>query len=156
MAKKKSAGQAGQIPPPKCKAILLCDQVIVDARTGHYTAVGIFDEFPTVAYPGKTRSFVIYLQLTSGIGSYAITLEILDLTDGTRIASARGPSIHFGDRSAKAHMIIEVPPLRLAHSGVYDFVVLANDQEIDRQQFSAPSPEETEDEQGEAEDPGEG
>ncbi|MFI5454678.1 MAG: hypothetical protein ACHRXM_04430 [Isosphaerales bacterium] len=53
-------------------------------------------------------------------------------------------------------MIIQAPPLRLAHSGLYDFVVLANDQEIDRQQFSAPSPEETEDEQGEAEDPGEG
>jgi hypothetical protein len=156
MAKKKSGRPKGQKPPPKCKAILLCDRVIIDILTGHYSAIGIFDEFPVTSFPGQSAPFTVYLQLTSGIGSYSITLEIHDLEENRLVAVAEGPVINFPRRSTKAHMIISSPSVRLSHSGPYDFVVLANGQEIDRQQFHATAIEEIDDEQDEAEDPGEG
>ena len=156
MAKKRSGGPRGVIPPPRCKAILLCDQVLVDALTGHYSAIGIFDVFRLPVFPGPTRPFAVYVQLTSGIGSYAITLEIHDLSDNNLLARASGPVINFPERSAKAHVIILSPPVGLPSPGPYDFVVLANGQEIDRQQFLATSIEGADDEQDEAEDPGEG
>ena len=41
----------------------------------------------------------------------------------------------FQERAMKGNLLIPVPPLPLEHDGVYDFVVLADGQEIDRQQF---------------------
>jgi len=155
MAKKKPGKPRGQIPPPKCKAILLCDRIIIDALTGHYNAIGIFDEFPVESFPGQSGFFTVYLQLTGGIGTYSITLEVRDLEDNKLIAHAEGPATNFPRRSTKAHVIITSSPVRLGHAGPYDFVVLANGQEIDRQQFRAVSlDEENDDEQNEAEDPG--
>jgi hypothetical protein len=138
MAKKKAPNPKEQKPPPVCKAILLCDRVIIDARTGEYTVIGIFDQFEVAAFPGRTRGFAVYVQLTSGIGSYEISFEIQDLQNNTTAArTSSGPKVEFPDRSAKAHMIAELPAIPLAHPGIFDFVVLANGQEIDRQQFTA-------------------
>ena len=132
MAKKKRGK-----PPPKCKAILLCDQVIIDSLTGKPSVIGIFGGFNAPSFPGQTAPFTAFLQLTDGIGEYQITIEILDLQEEAVIARAQGPPINFPDRAMKMNCFIAVPPLPLAHAGRYDFVVLADGQEIDRQQFLA-------------------
>lgn len=147
---------SGVVPPPTCKAILLCDSVIFDAFTGYYSAIGIFDVFVLPSFPGETRSFVAYLQLTDGIGEYSMALEIHDLKDDTIVARAEGKTMRFKDRPSKVHLIINAPPLSLSHPGVYEFVVKANDQVIDHQRFLAISPEEPNDDEEGAEDPGEG
>jgi hypothetical protein len=139
MARKKGTPGRETLPPPKCKAILLCDQVIVDARTGKHSVIGIFDSFGVPAFPSLTSACTVFLQLTSGIGSCQIALEIHDLRNGLVIARAEGPAVEFSDRSAKINLIILLPPIPLKHGGLYDFVVLSNNEEIDRQQFRAQS-----------------
>jgi hypothetical protein len=133
MAKKKK-------PPPKCKAILLCDQAIVDAFTGKPSIIGIFGGFNAPAFPGQTAPFTAFLQLTDGIGEYQITIEVRDLQEDTIIGRAEAPPMNFPDRTTKLNCFIAVPPLPLTHAGRYDFVVLADGQEIDRQQFQAQIP----------------
>jgi hypothetical protein len=123
-------------PPPKCKAILLCDQVIVDALTGKLSIIGIFEQFNVASYPVTTAPCTAFLQMTDGIGDYAITLEIHDLTTGTILGRAQGPTIVFPNRHAKVNFFIPIPPMRLPHAGAHDFVVFADGAEIDRQQFN--------------------
>jgi hypothetical protein len=134
---KKSAPRKSPKPPPQCKAILLCDHAIVEAGTGKVSLIGIFDRFAVTEFPSPIRQFTAFLQLTEGIGKYRITVEVHDLRDDEILARAAIVQIDFQDRAGKANLMIPVPPLLLKHAGGYDFVVLADDQEIDRQQFGA-------------------
>jgi hypothetical protein len=152
MAKKKSKNQRGK-PPPKCKAILLCDVVIVDAMTGKPTIVGIFSGFNVPGFPGYTSPCNAFLQLTDGIGTYRITVEIRDLRDDLVIGRGQILELDFQERAAKHNLIIPVPPVQLHHDGLYDFVVLADGQEIDRQQFVARVPGGSQDAPNEPESP---
>jgi hypothetical protein len=138
MAKTRSKTKPkGRRPPPVCKAILLCDQVIVDARTNKVSVIGIFTFFGLPQFPGQTFPVTAFLQLTNGIGKYALTVEIHDLSTGRVIARAELAEVEFEDRATKSNVVFSVPALPLQHPGIYDFVVLADDQEIDRQQFTA-------------------
>lgn len=127
-------------PPPKCKAILLCDQTILDATSGKVSIIGIFDLFNLPQFPGMLTPFMAFLQMTDGIGRYSITLEIHDLQGDVVVARAEGPEIDFPERASKINFATPVPALTLQHPGVYDFVVFADGQEIDRQKFTAQTP----------------
>jgi hypothetical protein len=135
MAKKRTG--KGRIPPPKCKAILLCDQTIVEAVTGKVSIIGIFDNWNIPQFPTLIRPFMAFLQLTDGVGKYAVSVDVHDLQADQIIAQARVAEAVFPERRVKVNLMISVPPLPLSHAGSYDFVVLADGQEIDRQQFQA-------------------
>jgi len=78
----------------------------------------------------------MFLQLIGGIGRYHIAIEVRDLHEDEIIAQQDG-EIEFSDRLNRLSLEINVPPLPLDHPGAYDVVVLADGQEIDRQQFEA-------------------
>ena len=146
MAKKRAKRSPGQKPPPRCKALLLCDNTIVEAVTGKVSIIGTFDSFFQESFPGVGRPFMAFLQITDGVGRYEIVIEIHDLRENQVLARATGTGIEFPDRLTKMNLMIPVPPLPLPHSGVYDLVVFANGQEIDRQRFRAESSEDIQDE----------
>ena len=159
MAKGKSPGKGkgkepGSKPPPVCKAILLCDQVIRDLQTGRASLIGIRAGFLIARVPGRTRPVTAFLQLIEGVGSYVLTVEVHDLSADEVIARAETVEITFGNRLEKQEVVIEVPPLPVKNTGLYDFVVLANGKEVDRQQFKVVVPEEVSDEAQGPEDPG--
>ena len=109
----------------------------MDSQTGKVTIVGIFEEFELPGFPTHTPPFTSFLQLTNGIGTYRITMELQDLREDQILARADILDLHFSERDAKLNLLIPVPPLPLDHPGRYDFVVLADGQEIDRQPFVA-------------------
>jgi hypothetical protein len=137
MAKKKSEPSPRTKPLPLCKAILLCQRAIIDARTGMPSIIGIFNSFLVKGFPGKTLKCTTYLQLEDGIGDYAVTVEVHDLREDLVLARTHGKKIEFPTKRTKINLIIDVPPLPIAHQGIYDLVVFADAQEIDRQQFRA-------------------
>lgn len=145
--------EPGSRPTPVCKAILLCNQLIRDVTTGKASLIGIFDAFRLETVPGHTRPVTAFLQLIEGIGSYVLTVEVHDLQADKVIARATTESVEFENRLQKRE--IGVPPLPVAHVGIYDFVVLANGKEVDRQQFAVVVPKETSAEAEEPEEPGE-
>ena len=145
MAKNKTR-RKGVVPPPKCKAILLCERTIIEAGTGKVSLIGLFDGFIVPKIPGITVPCTVFLHLTDGVADhdYQIAIELHDLSDGKIIAKAGGPKVQWKDRLAKLNLFIPVPPLKVQHVGRYDFVVFANKQEIDRQTFGVivpPTPE---------------
>jgi hypothetical protein len=137
MAMKKTE-DPGKLPPPTCKAILLCKDIIIEAGTGNISAIGIFQAFLLRKMPGVVQPYKIFLQLTDGIVDhlYKLTVEVHDLANNEIVAKAGGREVKWPDRLLRLNVIIPVPPMKLLHEGPYDLVVFANGQEIDRQQLS--------------------
>lgn len=143
---KKKAKRRGIVPPPKCKAILLCDQTIIEAGTGKVSVIGVFDGFTLPKLPFVTRPCMVFVQLADGIGSHGVDVEVRDLENDTVIARGEvGAQITWPDRPSKHNLLIPLPPLPITHVGEYDLVILARNQEIDRQKFTvavvSPPPE---------------
>lgn len=133
MAKKRV--RKGRKPPPRCKAILLCDNTIVEAETGKIDIIGIFGAWAFPDFPRATPPFKVFLQLTDGIGIYAVSAEVHDLQQDQIIGQVQIGEIDFPERKSRLSLILSIDPLRILHAGSYDFVVLADGHEIDRQQF---------------------
>jgi hypothetical protein len=124
-------------PPPVCKAILLFDQVIIDAISERISLIGIFDVLGFSSFPHETQPFAAYVELVDGIGKYALTIEVNDLQAGTILARQPAIELEFPERVNKAVLLINCARLHLPQEGAYDFVVFADNQEIDRQKFVA-------------------
>lgn len=120
---------------PTCKALLLCDTAIVEAGTGKLSLIGTFNRFTLQEFPGVTTPFSAYLQLTNGRGQYEIAVDVEDLSTGNVFAKCFGLTIDMENPLVVAVVVIPSPPLPIGHAGKYDFIVLANNEEIDRQQF---------------------
>jgi len=123
------------VSEPKCKAILLCRQTIVEAGTGNISLIGVFTHIVLNKTPGSTDPLECFLQFTDAEGRYDLTVEIHDQSENKIVARAVAPAIEVPHRLAYANVIIPIPSLQIKHSGPYDFVVFANGNEIDRQQF---------------------
>lgn len=128
-------------PPPVCKAILLCDAVLTDPFTGKGSLIGILSQFTLPEFPGDTPPFFVYLQLTDGIGSYLLSIELRDRATDEAMYEGELMEIEFAERAVKNNIVLPMPPLPLPHPGAYDFIVFADGQEIDRQQFDAETQE---------------
>ena len=120
---------------PQCKAILLCSRTILEAGTGNISLIGVFTHIALRQVPGETVPMEAFLQFTDAEGRYDLLVEIHDQEKQRIIARAVGPAIEVADRLAYANVLIPIPPLKINHTGPYDFVVFANEKEIDRQQF---------------------
>ncbi len=148
MAKKKPTRE-GTVPPPKCKAILLCERTIIEAGTGRITLIGLFEELEIRPVPGKSGPFVIYLLLTDGIvgRDYEISIEIHDLDNDIVVARAADTVVRWTDRFTKVNLLFPVPSLDVECAGSYDIIVFADRQEVDRQRFEILAPKGSEDEE---------
>lgn len=123
-------------PAPTCKALLLCDATIVEARTGKISIIGTFFTFSPRQLPTRLSPFQVFLQVTNAAGRYDFVIEVHDLRVDKVIARAPGMGIEIPSRLTFVNIIIPVPPLPISHAGKYDIVVFANGVEIDRQQFT--------------------
>ena len=136
--KAKSGKKPGQKPPPKCKAFLLCQGTIIEQNTQNVTIINTFSAFGVQKFPGQTGPFLIFIQLTNGIGEYDAEVEIVDLQDDRTIARAVGPAkLKFPSKLSRMNVMIPMPPLPMLHSGSYEIRVLANGQLIEQQVFDA-------------------
>ena len=140
-----SAGQEGeskgQIPPPKCKAILLCRYAMFEAGTGMPSIIGVISNLTVLQCPVKIPLMYAFIQLVDGIGRYEIVLEFQNVSDGQVIGRGVGPGVIFPDRPLRMNLLIPIPPVPIPRPGDYDLVVFANGQEIDRQKFTVSVPD---------------
>lgn len=120
---------------PQCKACLLCDDVMIDALTSKPSLMGLFNACPVPSFPGRTRPFAVFLQLIDAVGRFDIRLSIADLSTGDELGEVTSPPVEITERLLPTNVVIRIPPVTVEHDGAYDLVVLADGEEIDRQQF---------------------
>ena len=124
-------------PLPKCKAMLLCDQCLIEAGTGKPTLIGVFDGFWCQQFPGLAQPFTVFVQLIEGIGQYDVSLEVHDLQQDQLVAKTAVSQIRFVDRLHRINLTFPIVGLPIGHAGTYDFRVLANRQLLEQQTFTA-------------------
>ena len=134
--KKQPKKKRAQKPPPTCKALLLCDKTIIEAVTDKVSIIGVFDALRVPSVPGKTPPFTVFIQLTDGIGRYDVVIEIHDLAKDVVLGRGTGIGLNWPQKLLKLNVMIPCPPIPVARAGLYDLVVIANGEEIDRQKFA--------------------
>jgi hypothetical protein len=131
-----TAKPRGTTPPPRCKAILLCEKAIIEAGTQQVSLIGITDTLMVPGLPGVLQPFSVYLQLTDGIGHYQASVEFRDLAEDIVMARAAVGTVKWDDRLETINLIMPVRPIEVQRTGAYDLVVLADGQEIERRRFT--------------------
>lgn len=127
-------------PPPQCKTILLCEHRIVEAETRRVTLVNIFNTCHVEVYPTHIRPATLFVKLIGGLGHYELQTQVLDLREDKVIADSPPMSVRFPDKLGFVDVTVGIPSLPIEHPGLYDIVLLANGQEIDRIQFDVRPP----------------
>lgn len=105
---------------PILQALLLADQIYVDAATGKKIIAGTFnrlvcEEFPTTSIVSK---FAL-VSLTDVHNEVEISLRFVDLQTGDALLELKGLTVTAEDPLETVEMVVELPPLPLPHPGSY-------------------------------------
>lgn len=130
-----SQHEKSTLPPPQCKSLLLCEKTIRDGRTGKPSLINVFNAFVLESYPAHTPTSFLFAQLTGALGPCQLRAHVLDLHRDAIVLQSALMDVHFPDKLAMMDVIVEIPPMPIPHPGLYDLVLLADGQEIQRLQF---------------------
>jgi hypothetical protein len=82
---------------PHVLAMIICDQVIIDARTGKQSIIGSFSVVNTPSFPLRYPSLMVYIALTEGRGDIPLQLRLIDSNEEQAPVVDRTLSIKFQD-----------------------------------------------------------
>ncbi len=122
-------------PPPKCKAILVCEDVKI-TKKGVISLINIFDKFLVSDFPIPLNTQQLYLYLTDGVGKYEIRVELVDVATNETLSTSPAIEHDFENRFMPQEVTFRLR-CRIPHAGTYEFVAFADDQEIDRLRIEA-------------------
>ncbi len=126
-------------PPPKCRAILLCDDVVF-ARDGSPSVLNIFDTYEVPSFPGHTKHSTGFLAMVCGREGHDIWVEIHDSQSGEVLEASRKERFFYSGKFLTWYFALKLPPMEFEHPGGYDLVVFVDDWEIERQHFLVVGP----------------
>ena len=118
-------------PVPTVLALLLCDQVIVDAGTNKKSLIGVFENLNALVFPAST-SMAIYAKLTDAQGKYNFRVRIVHLKNEALLGELEIKDAEFADQLRPAELIINLPGLVFPEAGKYEFQLYANDVYLSR------------------------
>lgn len=102
---------------PLCIAIIICNEIIEDKRTGNKTLVSLFNGIATAQVPATHPRMFLMASLTSGLGTWSFSFRITG-PSGREIMRMQD-SAHFADPLGVHDLIVELRNLPLAEEGVY-------------------------------------
>ncbi len=120
-------------PPPVCKAFVICERVLKDATTAQISAVNIVESLRLTSFPGQLPMVHCFLMMTEGIGDYIVDLQVHRVSDGQVVYDEHVGLIVFATRHQFRYLDVVANGLSIERPDRYDFVMLANGQEIQRQ-----------------------
>ncbi len=121
--------------PPTCKAMLICDQVMIERDTEKISVIGSYSTLSLERASPHFGPFCIFPQLTAGNAECRVIIEVQDLREGHVISKSEPKLVQFEDRLEVLNLIAAWPAIPIEHAGVYDVVAFADGIEIDRQRL---------------------
>jgi len=119
--------------PPRCIAVLLCNEVIEDKRTNNKTLVSLFNSIGVGALPATHDRMFIMASFTNGIGSWPLTFRIIG-PSGDELVRMQGEA-EFNDPLAVMDIVIEIRQLELREAGQHIIDVLAGNTPLSERRF---------------------
>jgi hypothetical protein len=119
---------------PLCVALIVCDDVIEDKRTGNKTLVGLFSNIHAPQLPALHPRMFVMASLTSGRGEWPFTLRIL-APSGRELMRMR-ESVKFLDPLAVHDVVVELRNLPIEETGVHFVDLLIGSTAVANRRFT--------------------
>lgn len=111
--------------PPKVKAFLLCDQVII-GNDGKHSIIGVFQRIHAAQFPVFHPRFGIYIRLGEMQGRYDLTIRFADPAENKTLAEAQLKGIKHERPLDDFESGVNLPGIELPHEGTFEVQLLAN------------------------------
>ena len=120
---------------PILKAMLLCDQTLVEEGTRKRSLIGLFDRVKASQIPTVHPSMSVYVQFREIEGTFDFTLELYDLTAEKTLHKATVKSFKVQEKSRDCELVFNLLSVRFAHAGEYEFRIYVNDNIFGQKSF---------------------
>jgi hypothetical protein len=118
----------GKRPPPQCLAIIICEDVVEDARSHNKCILNTYNTIFSQHYPAKHDRLTIFLSFTNGHGE--VPIEVRFGKEGKKpILNARG-KVKFEDPLAVAELILNLRHVPIPEAGTYEVQVVVDEDHI--------------------------
>lgn len=124
-----------QKPTPIPLAMVICDTVIEDKKTGKKSLIGLFDSINARKAPCTHNSMSVFVALTQGIGEYSSKIRCIKSDDNKVLLEGKG-KIVFKDRKHRIDFIFALNGLKFPEFGEYRFELLCDDKLIIGRHFN--------------------
>lgn len=105
--------------PPYPLAILLCDDLIVEAGSGKKTLVGLFEQVQVRSFPAAQQLFM-YAKFTDAEGTYRLHMEYANVSRNQLLDHQDMGVITVPDRLASADLVVHTL-ISIPEPGAYEF-----------------------------------
>ena len=112
---------------PILKAMLLCDQTIVEEGTHKRTLIGLFDRIKGSNFPTMHPSMSVYVQFREIEGIFDFVLELVDLSEGRSMNRAVVKEFRVQEKSRDCELVFNLMSVKFEHPGEYEFRIYVND-----------------------------
>lgn len=111
---------------PHVMAMLICDQVIIDARTGKQSIIGSFSVINATRYPLRYPCLMVYVALTEGRGKTPLRLRLIDANEESKPVVDRTLQITFKDPRQVCELHSAFYGLSFPQPGEYRFQLFSS------------------------------
>lgn len=111
---------------PKLNAMLICDQIIVEAGTGKKSLIGIFENIGVSKFPCIHYLLNVYVKFTDAEGLYQFKLELVDLITNEVVGFGETPEVNLPDKLQSYDLPFTLRGINFKHPGKYEFRIYAN------------------------------
>ncbi len=122
-------------PKPIPLAMVICDTVIEDKKTGKKSLIGMFDNIGSAVIPCVHSRLNVFVSLTEGVGQYAGKMRCTS-SDTNAVVFESTVEMMFKDRHQRIELNFELFNLRFPEFGEYRFDLLCDDQPIIGRKFN--------------------
>lgn len=120
----------GEPTVPTVLALLLCDQVIIDAQTNKKSLIGVFDNINSFGYPSPV-ALAVYAKLRDLRGNYDFKVRVVSLKDESLVTNLELKGVTVADPLQSVELAFNMR-LQLGEPGKYEFQFYANDVYLSR------------------------
>ena len=121
-------------PIPLPLAMVICDTVIEDKKTGKKSLIGIFNNINVKKVPCVHPGLNVFISLTEGNGDYIAKLKCIYADKDEAIVELKG-SIKFVNPHQITEFNFEISGLKLPEYGNYRFEFFCNEQLVISRKF---------------------
>lgn len=110
---------------PIVLTLLLCEKVIVDARTQQYSLVGLVSNVNASRFPVRSPNLCIYTEVTGGHGVTPLTVRIVDVDEEREPVVKLDMEVNLEDPLAVTQVVFGMPRLIFPEAGDYRLQALS-------------------------------